>query len=187
MSKDISLSFESTLALLKKGNEAYQAHRKFPDAPAPDRVLPPEQAYPPSVAMLTCSDSRVDPEQIFWMPEGAIFAVKIPGNGFSPLVAESLFFAVDNFPIQVILVMGHEECGAVIGRINGTLGSSPRLQESLSPKLPEYSIEKLSEAVKTNVQFSKEHLIARRPILKPSILGAVFNISSGAVTFFPQS
>jgi carbonic anhydrase len=67
----------------------------------------------PIVAILSCADSRVIPEHIFGAREGELFTVRVAGNVASQDVIASLEYAVAELFVPVIVVMGHERCGAV--------------------------------------------------------------------------
>jgi carbonic anhydrase len=75
-----------------------------------------EQAVPgqePYAAILGCADSRVIPERIFGAKEGDLFVVRVAGNVAAPDVIASLEYAVEHLYVKAILVLGHEDCGAV--------------------------------------------------------------------------
>ena len=67
----------------------------------------------PFVAVLSCSDSRVPPEIIFDQGLGDIFVVRVAGNTIDPLGLQSLDYAVEHLGVTLILVLGHDRCGAV--------------------------------------------------------------------------
>ncbi len=67
----------------------------------------------PEVAVLSCADSRVVPEFIFDKNMGEIFVLRLAGNGITPEVVASLEFSVMHLGVQVIVIMGHESCGAI--------------------------------------------------------------------------
>jgi len=74
----------------------------------------------PSVAILSCSDSRVIPELIFGFPMGDAFVVRVAGNSCSdPAVLGSLEYAVDHLHVRAIIVLGHTNCGAVAAALAG--------------------------------------------------------------------
>lgn len=67
----------------------------------------------PHTIVVCCSDSRVCPEFIFNCGIGEIFVLRTAGNIIDQLVLESIEFAVNNFPIRQIILMGHTNCGAI--------------------------------------------------------------------------
>ena len=67
----------------------------------------------PYVIILSCSDSRVPVEIIFNTDLGSVFNIRIPGNIVDEVILESIEYAIKNFQCQMVLVLGHENCGAV--------------------------------------------------------------------------
>merc|ERR1719450_311888 len=67
----------------------------------------------PSVAILSCADSRVPVEIVFDQGLGDIFVVRVAGNFLDTAAAASLQYAVKHLGVKVLMVMGHEACGAV--------------------------------------------------------------------------
>lgn len=67
----------------------------------------------PHAIVLSCSDSRVPPEVIFDRGLGDIFVVRVAGNVLSDVATASIEYAVEHLGAPLIVVMGHESCGAV--------------------------------------------------------------------------
>ena len=75
----------------------------------------------PFAAILGCADSRVSPEVIFDQGQGDLFVVRVAGNVLGDFEQASLEYAVQNLGVRLVLVMGHEQCGAVKAAIGGTV------------------------------------------------------------------
>lgn len=103
-------------------------------------ATPPYKPQKPYVAILSCSDSRVIPEDIFCAAAGEIFVVRAAGNVFDAVGLASLEFAVKVLKVPLIVVMGHHGCGAV----KATMGYCLELPESGEE---EYSYYKSSTGV----------------------------------------
>jgi carbonic anhydrase len=71
----------------------------------------------PIAAILSCSDSRVPAELVFDQGVGKLFVVRAAGNTYDRLAYESIRFAVMRLNVTLILVMGHEQCGAVTAAV----------------------------------------------------------------------
>ena len=69
--------------------------------------------------MLTCADSRVSPELVFDVGLGELFVVRVAGNIANACSVASIEYAVANLGIELIVVMGHEDCGAVKAALGG--------------------------------------------------------------------
>lgn len=143
----------------------------------------------PYCAVLACADSRVAPELIFDQNLGDLFVVRIAGNVATKGIIESLDFASKILKIDLIVVMGHQNCGAVDAVIQHSadteLGS---LYSFIQPSVQ--GIASLKDAVIANVRaqiarIKEDHLLQKRfneGSLK--IVGAYYNFETGLVDFF---
>lgn len=96
---------------LKKGNKKYVKHLK--SGSKTSLLEPVKGAQRPRAAILSCADSRVIPENIFGAKDGELFVTRVAGNVASTDVIASLEYAVAELHTPVIVVMGHQGCGAV--------------------------------------------------------------------------
>jgi carbonic anhydrase len=144
----------------------------------------------PFCAVLACADSRVAPELIFDQNLGDLFVVRIAGNVATKGIIESLDFASKILKIDLIVVMGHQNCGAVDAvihhRADVELGS---LYSYIQPSVQ--GIASLKDAVIANVK-SQIARIKEDPLLQKrfnegslNIVGAYYNFETGLVDFFP--
>lgn len=96
------------------------------------------QGQHPFAAILCCSDSRVPPELLFGQGLGELFVVRNAGSVLDDVVVGSLEYAVEHLGVRLIVVLGHEKCGAVTaavtapGRADGHLGA---IMRSIQPAL----------------------------------------------------
>jgi len=88
-------------------NEALHPHQRPSDSP-----------QQPLAVVLSCSDSRVPPEIIFDQGIGSLFVVRVAGNTYDRLALESIRFAVNHLDTKVVMVIGHDQCGAVSAAVN---------------------------------------------------------------------
>ena len=101
---------------LMEGNERFVTGRSHAwDLPALRRSLVAGQE--PVAAMLCCSDSRVPPEVIFDQSLGDLFVVRTAGLVLEPTSIGSLEYAVDHLKVPLLIIMGHESCGAVTAAV----------------------------------------------------------------------
>jgi len=159
----------------------------------------------PSVAVLSCSDSRVPVEIVFDQGLGDMFVVRNAGNCLGTSALASLQFAVDHLKVKVIIVMGHEGCGAV----KAAQASAEALEqhpEELSTLLKYLRLglqpDQLScvsdarardrEAGVSNVQFQVAQLARDKSVLAAvrnkelMVAGAFYEMSSGIVDFLAE-
>src|SRR6266436_4503933 len=87
----------------------------------------------PRVAVMSCSDSRVPPEQVFDTGLGELFVVRSAGEDDDVLSIGSLEYAVEHLGSSVIVVMGHQSCGAVTAACSGAKSESVNLDAVESP------------------------------------------------------
>ena len=91
-----------------EGNARYVANR----AEHP-RQRPSNRPQHPIAVVLSCSDSRVPPEIAFDQGAGDLFVVRAAGNTYDRLALQSIEYAVEQLGAKLIVVLGHEQCGAV--------------------------------------------------------------------------
>jgi carbonic anhydrase len=102
----------------------------------------------PFAAILTCSDSRVSPEIIFDQGIGDLFIVRVAGNVAGPLEIASLNFGVHALGSELVLVLGHENCGA----IQAVLKGQGELIAPIADLIQIGSIRKEPDAIKHNAK-----------------------------------
>lgn len=133
------LTPDDALALLKDGNRRFLEDE--PLAVRGDRMsrLRMAAAQRPIAAYLSCSDSRVAPELLFGRGLGELFIVRNAGNSLCSTALGSLEFAVTALGVPLIVVMGHENCGAVraaVSVVKDHFGYSANINKVLQPLYP---------------------------------------------------
>ncbi len=101
------------LARLKKGNERFVRGRHLRVNMLAQRRVLVQQGQHPYAVVLSCSDSRVPPELLFDESLGQLFVVRVAGNVADPATVGSLEYAAEHLRVRLLLVLGHDECGAV--------------------------------------------------------------------------
>jgi carbonic anhydrase len=100
------------LQLLLEGNQRYvSGHAEHPDQ------RPSDAPQHPLAVILSCSDSRVPPEVAFDQGVGNLFIVRVAGNTYDRLALQSIEYAVSHLGTSLIVVIGHDQCGAVTAAI----------------------------------------------------------------------
>jgi carbonic anhydrase len=109
---DLKRPSEQALQQLLDGNERFMQHRSiYPDA------HPSDAPQHPLAVILSCSDSRVPPELAFDQGVGKLFVVRVAGNTYDRLALQSIEYAVTHLGTGLILVIGHDQCGAVTAAV----------------------------------------------------------------------
>src|SRR3954447_12993305 len=110
---------DQALAKLIEGNRRYaQNKEQHPDETMARRKELENEQHPFAV-ILSCADSRVPPELIFDQGLGDLFVIRVAGNIADGAVLGSIEYAVEHLGTKLILVLGHENCGAVSAAVAG--------------------------------------------------------------------
>ena len=145
-------------------------------------------AQHPFCALLACSDSRVAPELIFDQGLGDLFVVRLAGNVASPEALESLDFAYTILGVKLIVVLGHQNCGAIHAVMQHTADQElGALATLIEPAVRNATC--LDQAIAANVR-EQVRIVRNDPDLQPHVkngslvvVGAVYNFDTGLVTF----
>ena len=151
----------------------------------------------PFAVVVTCSDSRVAPETIFDQGLGDIFVVRVAGNVLDPVVLGSIEYAAEHLHTPLLILMGHEKCGAVTAAVDaqgepeGNIGA---IVKKIIPAVKKArkqggtKDELVTNAIKLNVFQSYEDMMKSSPVLKHMIakgelkvVEAMYHLGSGEV------
>lgn len=150
----------------------------------------------PNVIILSCSDSRVAPELIFDQSLGDIFVIRTAGNVADPVALGSIEYAVDHIHSPLLVVLGHQKCGAVSAACSGEKMPSSNLDaimEKINPAVAQAKTYAkgdglLESAIKENVQRSAKDVLANSEIVrnavksgKLSVIEAEYQFDTGEV------
>ncbi len=110
---------DAALQKLMDGNQRYiDQKRTFPDQ-SRSRVLEVAQGQHPFATILGCSDSRVAPEILFDQGLGDLFDIRVAGNILDDAVVGSMEYAAAELGVPLLVILGHERCGAVKAALDG--------------------------------------------------------------------
>jgi carbonic anhydrase len=190
------LSPDAALDRLMKGNSRYvDGVSRRHDFKHEREAL--SQGQNPFAAVLSCADSRIAPELCFDTSRGDVFVCRVAGNFASFDIIASLEYAVQVLNTPLIMVLGHESCGAIDATIKSikddtTLpGHLPSLVTALSPAVKAEQGapgDLLANAIRRNVLLNVEKLKTAEPILssffgdkKINIVGGIYQLRTGRV------
>lgn len=155
----------------------------------------------PFAAVLSCADSRISPEFCFDTARGDVFVCRVAGNFASDDIIASFEYAVQVLDAPLIMVLGHDACGAVDATVkslkDGTTlpGHLPALVAAISPAVKAVQGEGgdiLAHAIRRNVAMNVEKLKSATPILsqfvgdkKVRIVGGIYELATGHVELLP--
>jgi carbonic anhydrase len=144
----------------------------------------------PFAAVLSCADSRVPVELIFDQSIGHVFVCRVAGNVCSPEVIASLEYGAAVLGVPVIMVLGHDGCGAVKASIDAkpVPGQISALYAPLRPAV-ERAGPDLTATIKANAQIQADLLRATSPVIaalvaagKMKVIASYYDLASGKVT-----
>ncbi|CAB9505731.1 Beta carbonic anhydrase [Seminavis robusta] len=193
------------LLSLQKGNSRFwTGAASRPEVSAFERRALIKQQFP-STAVLGCSDSRVPVEIVFDQGLGDMFVVRVAGNCLGPTTCASLEYAIHHLQVKVVLVMGHEGCGAIqaarlpLEKIQNESKSLSEILQKIKAGLQDDHLSNIVDArardrelVAMNVRNQLQQLVQDPQIMDKVnggnliIVGAFYEISSGIVDFFMQ-
>jgi carbonic anhydrase len=187
----------SALSALREGNVRFVEGRGIRrDLPA--KVAATAAGQYPFAAVLSCMDSRAPAEILFDQAIGDLFSLRVAGNVVSPDFLGSLEYAAKVSGAKLIVVLGHTNCGAVKGAIDGVeLGNLTGLLAKIQPAIgaagpkgsskDEAYVTRVAEA---NVRQAIREIREQSPILKGMIdsgvlelVGGIYDVRTGRVTF----
>ena len=186
---------ESVLAELKTGNAHHVRHHYQHPHETLARQRELVAAQHPHAEILSCADSRVPPELIFDQGLGDLFVVRVAGNVAQDTEIGSLEYGAEHLHIPLLVVLGHESCGAVTAAVQGGAaeGHIATLISLIKPAVERsrgMSGDPVANAVRSNVQMVVQQLRSSTPVLsekvargKLKIVGAVYSLKTGAVTW----
>jgi carbonic anhydrase len=195
------VSPEEALQKLLDGNRRYATHHAAHPDETIARRLAIAAGQQPFAAILGCADSRVPPEIIFDEGLGDLFTVRVAGNIMDSAVLASLEYAAVELGVPLVMVLGHEGCGAVKAALavksQGTSvpGHVTTLVRALSPAISEVddtSDAAVAQAVRANVTLVAAKIGAAQPVIAPlvgggklAVVGAQYNLHDGLVELIP--
>jgi len=189
---------DAVLAELKAGNQHHVAHLyKHPhESAARQREL--VQGQQPHAVILTCADSRVAPEIVFDQGLGDLFTIRVAGNIAADAEVASIEYAAEHLHTPLVVVMGHQSCGAVAAAVAGgeAPGHLPTLIDAIRPAVDKargLPGDLAANAMRINVEMVVARLRSSQPLLaglvasgKLRIVGAVYSLENGKVTWLEE-
>lgn len=203
------LSPEEALERLMAGNARYASGT--PQRPNQDAARRTEVAggQSPFAVVVGCSDSRVPVEVVFDQGLGDLFVVRTAGNLIDDVGAASIEFAVSALGARLVMVMGHQRCGAVKATVDATLArerespaaapaspaSPPNLLNALVTRIQpavdtvrDMEGDMLENAIRANAQGMAHHLQSRSLVIQDAIqqgniriVSSVYDLDTGRV------
>ncbi len=187
---------------LQAGNTRFVNNRlEHPDCSSIRRAEVARGQHPFAV-VLACSDSRVPPEIVFDVGLGDIFVVRVAGNTADAAAIGSIEYAVEHLHVPLVVVLGHERCGAVqaaVEVVDRHEAAPGHLGAIIDPIVPAVNAargqagDEVENTVRENVTRVVSQLRSSRPVLAEAVhghhlavLGARYDLDTGEVTLVRQ-
>jgi carbonic anhydrase len=183
---------DESLKQLMDGNRRYISRRLTHPHQTGIRIREISASQYPFAVVLGCSDSRVAPEILFDQGLGDLFVIRVAGNILDDAVLGSIEYAAEHLKVPLVMVLGHERCGAVQaslghGKVTGHLSSLVSAIRPVVERVKEQSGDPLENAVRANVKMVVEQ-IKTSPVLaelveagKLRVVGSRYDLDQGAV------
>lgn len=196
---EASVTSSGALQRLLRGNQRFVAMQLDHPDQTSDRRLEVSTGQHPFAIVLTCADSRVPPELVFDQGLGDLFVVRVAGNVLDDHVIGSIEYAAEHLEAPLVMVLGHERCGAVEAAVKG--GEAPgKIASLLESLMPAVKIARsmpgdlLDNAVRVQAQRGASQLSTTGPILSHlvaekhlAVVGARYDLDTGKVDLLPSS
>jgi carbonic anhydrase len=198
------MSGPAALERLREGNRRYAQNVRSVDSLV-SHGRRDMTGQSPVAIVLGCSDSRAPAEIVFDQGLGDLFVIRVAGNIVAPSQIGSVEFAAERFGTQLVIVMGHTQCGAIDATIESIIGEGPasrNLQSIVSrirpaveglvrTELARDPVKLRHEAARANVRASVNHLRHGSEIIEKLadakqliVVGSELDLATGVVDFF---
>lgn len=206
------ISAHDALQKLVDGNQRYLAEKPTASQRSTQEARAAlSKTQKPYAVILTCSDSRVPPELLFDTGLGEIFVIRVAGNIPDPVVLGSIEYAAEHLGTPLVMVLGHERCGAVTATVDAkgkAAGNIGAIVKTISPAVKaaakdcpacagdnqcvknkknefvECVIDANTKQVATQLTKNSpvlKHLVSQKKLM---IVAAKYDLDDGRVTFF---
>ena len=189
MINHITISPENALEKLKEGNKRYiTAEFNTSDVSQLKREEALDKGQAPYAIIITCSDSRVIPENIFMTGIGELFVIRIAGNVIDEHQLGSIEYAASHLGAPLIVVMGHTHCGAVDAAINHDPEGyikfiTDKIKVAIGSETDPYkaacmNVKECEKEIEASLEIQEvEHLEGLK------VIGAMYHLENGIVDF----
>lgn len=190
------------LAKLVEGNKRFASNHPIHPDQTLEKLRELEKGQHPFAVVVSCSDSRVPPELIFDQGLGDLFIIRNAGNIVGDYEIGSVEYAVEHLKVNLVIVLGHTNCGAIRAYLDHPKDTIPNHIQSIVDYIKkepeEIAINKkganyYEESIKANVLHGVHILSQSKPVLKEfiekgelKIVGANYDIHTGKVSFISE-
>lgn len=186
------MSGAAALTKLLDGNQRFSKGQPEHPNQSTDRRTQLANGQHPFATVLGCSDSRVAPELVFDQGLGDLFVVRVAGNVADTVAIESIDYSVKHLGVRLIMVLGHDKCGAVTAAVIGHAeqGELAAILRQLRPAVEaskDMPGDKIDNAIRENVILTVRKLSTSKELAgmvksgQLKIVGGIYHLTSGQV------
>lgn len=191
-----SAGADEALKKLMEGNQRFIEFKQTHPNQNETRLKEIATSQNPFAVIVGCSDSRVPPEIIFDLGIGDLFIIRNAGNVVDDFALASIEYAVEHLGVKLIVVLGHERCGAVDATIKGghlpghlnsltdeikpSIGSAKRITGDLLTNVIYSNTKRIAGQISASGELMKE-FIERKGV---KVIPAYYDLDSGKVELF---
>ena len=187
------MTTQEILTKLQDGNKRFATDQMNSNLQGSSRRKSIVNGQKPFATILGCADSRIVPELIFDTGLGELFVVRVAGNVANKSSVASIEYAVAHLNTKVVIVLAHQNCGAVTAALQGE-DNGENLNHLLSHLTPAISASAktatVNDVAKKNAELTVNELIAKSDIIKNAVddesikvIPAYYDMDSGKVDF----
>jgi len=187
---------QGALGLLKAGNDRFVRNASTPASLSVNRRQELAAGQHPTAMVLSCADSRVPPEHVFNVGLGELFVIRTAGEVVDKSILATLEYGTEHLHIPLLVVMGHESCGAVsaAAQLKGeaTSANMAYLLKAIQAarRQPKQEREEIKGLILANVEQVINDALAGSAVLQRmvdtgqlGVVGAYYELVSGRVMF----
>lgn len=190
-----SVSADVAITNLVEGNTRFVNEKYLNDHISADYRKELAKGQHPFAVIVTCSDSRVSPELVFDQGLGDLFVIRTAGEVVDELEIGSIEYAVEHLGAKLVVVLGHESCGAVSAAVTG--GEMPKniasIVNQIKPAVTKAKTQTgnlISNAIINNVNLVVDKINNNSDVLKEmkdvKVVGAVYSLTNSKVEFLKK-
>jgi carbonic anhydrase len=201
---EVSVRAEEAIRKLVEGNRrSTRHHRVHPHESVQRRVKLAREGQRPLAMILSCSDSRVPPEIVFDEGLGDLFVIRNAGHIVDDAVLGSIEYAAEHLGVKLLVVLGHEQCGAVRAAIENHCSAHlrnvidlirPTVEAVEASQPADLPLAQLADLVlREYLARSVRELEANPPVIEKlvaarelQIVAGIYQIATGRVEFLPR-
>lgn len=189
------LSCHDSMVRLREGNMRFMTDSLRAERFNSSRRRELEEGQSPFATIVSCSDSRIPPEEVFDQGLGELFVIRSAGHVADQVTLGSIEYSVAYLGVRLVVVLGHEDCGAVYATMAGKdcIGYLKSVVKAIEPavaKVRTITPNDIDRAVVANIEYVVERIRKAKPYLanmvtekKLHVVGALYTFHDGKVSF----